>query len=210
MLLDGNAVVVSNACAALLEISRASGKNYIRLKNNNNLNKLLAALNDSNEWGKIYILEGITTYESSDVKESESIIERVIPMLTHNNPAVIMSAVKTILKFMENLTNEDLLKGVIKKLGAPLVTLLSSEAEIQFVALRNINFILQKHNNIFEQNVRVFFCKFNDPVYVKLEKIDILVKVAEDKNVDVILAELKEYSGDIDQELIKKSVRAIG
>ncbi len=130
MLLDGNAVVVSNACAALLEISRASGKNYIRLKNNNNLNKLLAALNDSNEWGKIYILEGITTYESSDVKESESIIERVIPMLTHNNPAVIMSAVKTILKFMENLTNEDLLKGVIKKLGAPLVTLLSSEAEI--------------------------------------------------------------------------------
>lgn len=130
MLLDGNAVVVSNAVAALLEISRASGKNYIRLKNNNNLNKLLAALNDSNEWGKIYILEGITTYESEDVKESESIIERVIPMLTHNNPAVIMSAVKTILKFMENLTNEEILKGVIKKLGAPLVTLLSSEAEI--------------------------------------------------------------------------------
>lgn len=47
-------------------------------------------------------------------------------------------------------------------------------------------------------------------MYVKLEKIDILVKVAEEKNVDVILAELKEYSGDIDQELIKKSVRAIG
>ena len=33
MLLDGNAIVVSNACAALLEISRASNKNYIRLKN---------------------------------------------------------------------------------------------------------------------------------------------------------------------------------
>jgi len=64
MLLDGNAVVVSNAVAALLEISRASDKNYIRLKNNNNLNKLLAALNDSNEWGKIYILEGISTYDT--------------------------------------------------------------------------------------------------------------------------------------------------
>jgi len=44
----------------------------------------------------------------------------------------------------------------------------------------------------------VFFCKFNDPVYVKLEKIDILVKVADEKNVDIILAELKEYAGDID------------
>lgn len=105
MLLDGNAIVVANAVAALLEISRTSGKNYIKLKNNNNLNKLLAALNDSNEWGKIYILEGISTYQNKDSKDSENIIERVIPMLTHNNPAVILSAVKTILKFMDGISS---------------------------------------------------------------------------------------------------------
>lgn len=105
MLLDGNAVVVANACASLLEISRASGKNYLRLKNNNNLNKLLAALVDSNEWGKVYILETISSYETSESKESENIIERVIPQLTHNNPAVVLSAVKVILKFMDNITN---------------------------------------------------------------------------------------------------------
>ena len=45
---------------------------------------------------------------------------------------------------------------------------------------------------------------------MKLEKIDILIKVADDKNVDVILAELKEYAQDIEIELIRKSVRAIG
>lgn len=56
----------------------------------------------------------------------------------------------------------------------------------------------------------MFFCKFNDPVYVKLEKIDILVKVADDKNADVILNELKEYANDIELELIRKSIRAIG
>jgi AP-1 complex subunit beta-1 len=56
----------------------------------------------------------------------------------------------------------------------------------------------------------VFFCKFNDPVYVKLEKIDILVKVVDEKTADVILAELKEYSGEIDSEIVRKSVRAIG
>ena len=58
--------------------------------------------------------------------------------------------------------------------------------------------------------MRVFFCKFNDPVYVKLEKIDILVKVSDKKNFEVILAELKEYSNDIDLDLVRKSVRAIG
>jgi AP-1 complex subunit beta-1 len=69
---------------------------------------------------------------------------------------------------------------------------------------------LQRQPLIFESNVRVFFCKFNDPVYVKLEKIDILVKVADDKNADVILNELKEYANDIEHELIRKSIRAIG
>lgn len=130
MLLDGNAMVVSNACASLLEISRSSGKNYMRLKNSTNLNKILAALNDANEWGKIYIMEAISSYDTSDSKESENIIERVLPMLTHNNPAVILSAVKAVLRFMENVASQDLLKGIVKKLAAPLVTLLSSEAEI--------------------------------------------------------------------------------
>jgi len=63
-------------------------------------------------------------------------------MLTHNNPAVILAAVKVVLKHLENLVPGELAKGVVKKLAAPLVTLLASEAEIQYVALRNINFIL--------------------------------------------------------------------
>jgi vesicle coat complex subunit len=64
----------------------------------------LAALNDANEWGKIYIMEGISSaYDTSDPRESEHIIERVVPMLTHNNPAVILSAVKAVLKYLENL-----------------------------------------------------------------------------------------------------------
>ena len=111
---------------------------------------------------------------------------------------------------MDNIASADIMKGVVKKLAAPLVTLLSCEPEIEYVALRNINFILQKQPNIFDQNVRVFFCKFNDPIYVKLEKIDILVKVADEKNCDIILNELKEYSNDIDQDLVRKSVKAIG
>ncbi len=51
LLMDGNAIVVANVCAALLEISKASGKNYIKLKKSQNLNKLLTAVNDAFEWG---------------------------------------------------------------------------------------------------------------------------------------------------------------
>jgi len=50
MIQDGNAIVVANAVAALIEISRTSGKNYIKL-NKDTLGKLLSALNETNEWG---------------------------------------------------------------------------------------------------------------------------------------------------------------
>ena len=70
------------------------------------------------------------------------VIERVLPRLAHSNPAVILSAVRVILKNMDFIDNTELLKGIVKKLAAPLVTLLNQEPEIKYVALRNINFIL--------------------------------------------------------------------
>ena len=58
--------------------------------------------------------------------------------------------------------------------------------------------------------MKVFFCKFNDPLYVKLEKIDILVKVAEDKNAENVLNELHDYTNDMDMDLVTAAVKAIG
>ena len=42
--------------------------------------------------------------------------------------------------------------------------------------------------------MRVFFCKYNDPPYVKREKLDVMVKLASDKNIDQVISELKEYA----------------
>lgn len=210
MLLDGNAIVVANTCAALLEISKGANKNYFPFKKGQYLNKVLAAVNDSNEWGQVYILEAIALYEVTDAQQAENVVERILPRLSHNNPAVILSAVKVILKAIEAMPKGDAKTAVVKKLAAPLITLLSCEAEIQYVALRNINFVLQKQPTIFESNVKVFFCKFNDPLYVKLEKIEILIKVAEDRNAEVVLNELQDYSNDMDLDLVTAAVKAIG
>ena len=78
------------------------------------------------------------------------------------------------------------------------------------MALRNINFILQKHPNIFDKNIKVFFVRYTDPLYVKMEKLDVLVKVADNGNIDLIMSELKEYCYYIDEEFARKSVKTIG
>lgn len=69
---------------------------------------------------------------------------------------------------------------------------MSSEPEVQWVALRNINLLLQKRPDILANEMRVFFCKYNDPPYVKVEKLDIMVRLADDRNVDTLLGELRE------------------
>ena len=56
----------------------------------------------------------------------------------------------------------------------------------------------------------MFFCKYNDPIYVKKEKLDILVKLDSDRNVDQVLLELKEYASEVDVDFVRKAVRTIG
>jgi AP-1 complex subunit beta-1 len=90
------------------------------------------------------------------------------------------------------------------------VTLLNSEPEIQYVALRNINLIVQKRPNILENEIKVFFCKYNDPIYVKLEKLEIIIKLVSEKTIDQVLLELKEYATEVDVDFVRKSVSAIG
>ena len=93
---------------------------------------------------------------------------------------------------MRGVRREDLTKQLVRKMAPPLVTLLSSPPEVQWVSLRNINLLLQKRPDILSNEMRIFFCKYTDPLYVKVEKLDIMVKLASEHNVDVLLSELKE------------------
>lgn len=35
-------------------------------------------------------------------------------------------------------------------------------------------------------NAQVFFCKYNDPLYVKMEKLEVMIRLANDKNIDQV------------------------
>ena len=46
--------------------------------------------------------------------------------------------------------------------------------------------------DILKNEMKVFFVKYNDPIYVKLEKLDIMIRLANQQNIAQVLAELKE------------------
>mmetsp|Transcript_10370 Transcript_10370/g.32398 ORF Transcript_10370/g.32398 Transcript_10370/m.32398 type:complete len:901 (-) Transcript_10370:285-2987(-) len=210
MLSDPNPMVVANAVAGLAEISEAIGRDLIDLDNKATIPKLLAALNECNEWGQVFILDALSVYVPSSSSDAESITERVTARLSHANPAVVLAAIKVVLACMEYVDNTETLRTLAKKLTPPLVTLLSSESEVQYVVLRNIRLIIQKRPGILASDVKMFFCKYNDPVYVKLEKVDIMVMLVSEKNFEQVLLELKEYATGVDVDFVRKSVRSIG
>ena len=59
---------------------------------------------------------------------------------------------------LDAIEDQTLVKSLHKKMAPPLVTLLSAESEIQYVALRNINLIVQKSPQTLAHEVKVSRC----------------------------------------------------
>ncbi|TQS37837.1 hypothetical protein Golomagni_01676 [Golovinomyces magnicellulatus] len=209
MIGDSNPMVVANSVTALVEINEAAPETKALKITSTTLKKMLMALNECTEWGRVTILTTLAEYEAHDVKESEHICERVAPQFQHVNASVVLAAVKVVFLHMKNISPE-LNKQYTKKMAPPLVTLVASAPEVQYVALRNIDLLLQAMPDILSKELRVFFCKYNDPPYVKLLKLEITVRIANDKNVHQLLAELKEYALEVDMDFVRRAVKAIG
>lgn len=209
LLTDGNAMVVSNAVACLQTVSDRKGYKMINLTSTL-CSRLNTALNECTEWGQIYILDAMAEYVPANAAEGEQILDRISSRLSHGNAAIVLSTVRVVMKYLDYMTNPEVIRNYCKKLAHPLISLTTLEPEIQYIALKNINLIIQKRPNILEKEVMLFFCNFNDPLYIKLEKLEVLVKLADLKNLGMLLHELKEYTTEVDVEFVRASVRTIG
>jgi AP-1 complex subunit beta-1 len=223
---DPNPMVVANSVSALAEIQESAPETKALTVTSAMLKKMLLALNECTEWGRVTLLSTLADYRAADVKESEHICERVAPQFQHVNPSVVLAAVKVVFLHMRHISSE-LARSYLRKMAPPLgwstlryadarlsnkrtVTLVSTAPEVQYVALKNIDLLLQKQPDILSKEMRVFFCKYNDPPYLKLQKLEIMVRIANDKNVESLVAELKEYAMEVDMDFVRRAVKAIG
>ena len=119
MIGDPNPMVVANAVTALAEISEtAPGTQALKITPHT-LKKMLMALNECTEWGRVTILSTLADYRAADVKEAEHICERVSPQFQHVNPSVVLAAVKVVFLQMRRI-NHDLAQQYFRKMAPPL------------------------------------------------------------------------------------------
>lgn len=150
------------------------------------------------------------SYVPQESGEALLLAERISPRLSHSNSAVVLTCIRVILYLMNYIAEEKQIAALCRKLSPPLVTLLAKGPEVQYLALRNALLMLQRRPDVLRNDIRVFFCKYNDPIYVKVTKLELIFMLANEKNIDEVLTELREYATEIDVHFVRKAVRAIG
>ncbi|QID86324.1 beta-adaptin [Saccharomyces pastorianus] len=209
---DSNPLVIANATAALIEIHNMD-MNAVKLSSliQSHVSQFLLALNECTEWARITILSTLSEYSAKDSLEAQDIIDRVTAHLQHVNPAVVLATIKVIVRNLPQIEYSSN-SMIMKRLSSALVSLMSTPPEMQYVALKNIRIILEKYPELLTKELRIFYIKFTDPLYVKLEKIDILVRLVDPSNLKqctLLLTELKEYAMEYEPEFVSRAIQAL-
>lgn len=208
LLFDDNPLVISNAASAIVEINSSRDVPIIKL-NQNNIQGIVNAISASTEWCQISLLEALTKYQPVNVEDAATLIDRLTPLLKSANPAVVIGVFRALIVFMDYDDRDP--QYLIAKIAPPFVALVgSSDPEIQFVVLRTLSLFVMKYPIAMSNYINIFYVKYNDPPYIKTEKVDIIVSICKIETVRTVLDELAEYCNEVDVHFVQKSVRAIG
>ena len=131
-------------------------------------------------------------YVPQTTMEASLLAGRILSRLSHSNSSVVLTCIRVVIYLMNYIEDDKQISMLCGKLSPPLVTLLGKGHEIQYVALRNAILILQRRPDVLRNDVRVFFCKYNDPIYVKVTKLELIFMLASESNIREVLTELKE------------------
>ncbi|CAK7901860.1 AP-2 complex subunit beta [[Candida] anglica] len=210
LLYDSDPVVVSNALAALSFITD-QGKTLTLTIDKRHALSLCSYLSKVNEWCQVYLLNALTSYVPQTSEEAMDLIDAVMPSLQHENSAVVLDTIKVIVYYSNYIRHpESIFPTLPKRLGSSLVSLLSKKPEIQFLVLRNVILLLLGKRELLTFDVQMFFCRYDEPIYVKDTKLEIIYLLANEGNAPIVLRELEEYATEVDVSMARKAIRAIG
>jgi len=137
----------------------------------------------------------------------ELLLKACQSLLQSRNAAVVVAVARTYLYLG---TSEYLFQAI-----GPLISLLRSASDIQYIALYNVVQVCLAHPEPFVKYYTHFLVKSTDTPHIwrlKLELLTLIFPYAQPRLQSLILAELSHFShsGSLDPALVKESVRAIG
>lgn len=208
MLQDVDSNVVTNVIFVLNELQINQGGMEA---SQSTVMHLLNRIGEFSEWGLNAILELVSRYKPSSEDELFALMNLLDPVLRTANSGAVLATFKCFMR----LANEfpDLQPQIYARAKPPLLTLITgSSFEVQYATLKHMEVILPRRSSkgIFDDEYRQFFVRYNEPSNVKHLKVELLPLISNDANAKDIAMELGEYVTDVDSELAKRAINALG
>lgn len=99
----------------------------------------------------------------------------------------------------------------MQRIKQPLLTQMSSgHPELCYVCLEHLELLLCRAPSLLSESHTSFYIRYNDPSYVKAKKLELLTSICDDANLEQICDELAAYVTDVDVEMARGALQAIG
>lgn len=202
---DNDPLVTVNCLTTLDMILAGEGGVVINKNISGHLLKRLATFTD---WGLITIFKLLCKFRP---KTDDLILEYMNTAdeyLRHSNTAVAQQALQYFLHLIVNMPH---LHSQIhtRTMETLLNKLNSGNHEITYALLDIIESVLPTFSDLFRQKYKLFFCKYNEPVYLKKRRLQLLPRLADKENEASVLEELELYCHDGSAELCHKALEGI-
>ena len=212
MIQDPDGGVVANCIMVLNEVmlnDRDEGCGGMAI-NQPLIHHLLGRLNDFNEWGLHSVLELVARYEPVDDAEVFAIMNLLDPVLRTSNSAVVLVTIKAFIHLTRRMAAVH--RQLFERIKPPVLTLLAqgSSPEVVFCMLKHTELLVHRCPGIFDDDFKAFYTKYDEPLHVKYLKVGLLAQLSNGANGGAILEELAEYVAEVDVELARRALRAIG
>lgn len=208
MLQDPDANVVTNVIHVIEELKQSEGGLEV---NQTLIMGLLNRIGEFSEWGLNTILDLVARYKPNNEEEIFAIMNLLDPVLRTANSGSVLSTLKCFLHLSASIP--DLFPQIVTRAKPPLITLITGTvSESQYMTLKHFQSILHQPQSkgIFDDEYRQFFVRYNEPPHVKHLKVDLLPLITNATNAKDIATELSEYVTDVDSELSKRAILALG
>lgn len=133
---------------------------------------------------------------------TELLLQCTSPLLWSHNSAVVLAAAGVHWLLAP--------KAKLKKIVKPLLFLMRSSYDTQYVVMANLLTFVQAKSYLFEDFYEDFFVRSSDTHQIRAMKLDVLALIATESSITAILQELQAYVRDPDRQFAASAVSVIG
>ena len=150
----------------------------------------------------------LAKYTPANFNETLDIMNIIDPYLRSGSATVLVQTLKYFLRLVED--NPDLKQVATERAKDQLLHLMTTDnPEMTFVLLEFVGTLLTEFVKQFQPHHQVFFCHYNEPLYIKIKKIELLSSLATESNLPEIVEELGVYSLDTMQDVAKCAINGL-